>query len=211
MALLGRGQLSRAATGYVQGQQLMFCDTGVVEGAARVIGRRILVIGSAGSGKSTFSRALSTRTGLPVIHLDLSYWGPGWAKPSESEWRERQRDLLRGDAWIADGNDLGTLDLRLERAEDVVLLDMPWWICARRAFLRGLRRPVGWMPPEGCDDSVTRRLRDEWGLVVAICRSRGAEAERARALVSRDRLGVALHVLNSKEATSEFLSGLAID
>ena len=31
------------------------------------VGRRFLVIGMAGSGKSTFSRALSARTGLPVI------------------------------------------------------------------------------------------------------------------------------------------------
>ena len=155
-----------------------------MKSAFRGVGRRVLVIGLAGSGKSTFSRVLSMRSGLPVIHLDVHYWRPGWVKPSEDEWRERQRDLLSGDAWIADGNDVETLDLRLERAESVVLLDTPWWICAGRAFLRGLRRPVGWMPPEGCDDSTMRRLRDEWGLVVAICRSRGSEPERGRAIVS---------------------------
>lgn len=182
-----------------------------MEAHSGVIGRRVLVIGLAGSGKTTFSRELSTRTGLPVIHLDLHYWRPGWVKPSGDEWRERQRDLLRGDAWIADGNDLETLDLRLERAEDVVLLDTPWWICAVRAFLRGLRRPVGWMAPEGCDDSAIRRLRDEWGLVVAICRSRGAEAERGRALVSRGGQHAALHVLSSKEAAREFLRGFVAD
>lgn len=182
-----------------------------MEATASVIGRRVLVIGPAGSGKSTFSRALSNRTGLPVIHLDAHYWRPGWVRPSEDEWREQQRDLLSGDAWIADGNDLQTLDLRLERAEGVVLLDTPWWTCAGRAFRRGLRRPVAWMPPEGCDDSAARRLCDEWGLAVAICRSRGAEAERARALVSQGGQGSALHVLSSKEAMSEFLSGLPAD
>ena len=35
-----------------------------------------------GSGKSTFARALAARTGLPVIHLDLHYWKPGWVRPS---------------------------------------------------------------------------------------------------------------------------------
>jgi adenylate kinase family enzyme len=176
--------------------------------SSRVIGRRVLIIGMAGSGKTTFSRALSRQTGLPVIHLDRHYWKPGWVKPSEYEWRERQRDLLSGDDWIADGNDLDTLDLRLERAESVVLLDTPWWICAGRAFMRGLRRPVGWMPPEGCDDSVTRRLRDEWTLVGAICRNRGSEPDRGRALVSQLGKHAALHVLSSKKATREFLSGL---
>src|SRR5579863_16228 len=179
-----------------------------MEGPFRVIGRRVIVIGPAGSGKSTFSRALSTRTGLPVVHLDVHYWKPGWVKPSEDEWRERQRDLLSGDTWIADGNDLETLDLRLERADVVVLLDTPWWICAGRAFLRGLRRPAGWMAPAGCDDSATRRLRDEWGLVAAICRRRGSEAERVRALVPLLAEHVELHVLSSRKSAREFLGGL---
>ena len=68
------------------------------------------------------------------------------------------RSLLAGDAWIADGNYHETLDLRLDRADTVVVLDTPWWVCAGRAFVRGVRRPVGSVMPEGCDDSVIRRL-----------------------------------------------------
>jgi hypothetical protein len=135
-----------------------------MEGAAAAIGRRVLVIGMAGSGKSTFARALSAKTGLPVIHLDVHYWRPGWVKPSEEAWRETQRSLLSGDAWIMHGNDLQGLELRLERADTVVFLDTPWWTCACRAFMRGLLKPVGEMP-EGCEDSLSRRLRDEWRLV----------------------------------------------
>ena len=82
---------------------------------SQAIGPRVLVIGMAGSGKSTFSLALSAETGLPVIHLDLHYWKPGWVKPSDEEWREMQRCLLAGEAWIADGNYYQTLDLQLDR------------------------------------------------------------------------------------------------
>src|SRR3954447_23634775 len=103
--------------------------------ASGTIGRRVLVIGMAGSGKSTFSRAMSARTGLPVIHLDVHYWKPGWVKPSKEEWREKQRGLLAGTACIAEGNNLETLDVRLERAETIILLDTPWWTCAGRAFV----------------------------------------------------------------------------
>jgi adenylate kinase family enzyme len=144
----------------------------------------VLVVGLAGAGKSTFSRALSARTGLPLIHLDVHYWKPGWIKPSESEWRDKQGDLLEGPAWIADGNDPESLDLRLERADTVVFLETQWWICAGRAFLRGLRKPVGEMP-EGCDDSATRRLRDEWRLVGEIWRHRRSEPEHALAMISQ--------------------------
>ena len=153
--------------------------------AAVGIGRRVLVTGMAGSGKSTFSRSLAAKTGLPVIHLDLHFWKPGWVAPSELEWREKQSGLLAGDAWIADGNYHETLDLRLERADTVVFLDTPWWVCAGRAFLRGLRKPVGEMP-EGCDDSSWRRLRDEWRLAVVIWRNRRSEP----AARTRDHLAV---------------------
>jgi adenylate kinase family enzyme len=46
--------------------------------APLALGRRVIVTGLAGSGKSTFSLALAVKTGLPVIHLDLHFWQPGW-------------------------------------------------------------------------------------------------------------------------------------
>jgi adenylate kinase family enzyme len=168
----------------------------------------VLVIGMAGAGKSTFSRALSARTGLPVIHLDVHYWKPGWIKPSESEWRDTQRDLLTGPTWIADGNDPESLDLRLERADTVVHLETPWWICAGRAFLRGLRKPMGEMP-EGSDDSAIRRLRDEWRLVGAIWRHRRSEPEHARAMISQHGRHVAVYRIGSKREARSFLGALA--
>src|SRR5260221_13743037 len=99
------------------------------------LGRRVIVTGLAGSGKSTFSLALAAKTGLPVIHLDLQFWKPGWVAPSEAEWREKQRGVLAGDSWIADGNYDETLDLRLESAATVVLLDIPRMRCGGRALL----------------------------------------------------------------------------
>ncbi len=128
-------------------------------------------------------------------------------KPSESEWREKQRSLLAGPAWIVDGNDPETLDLRLERADTVVLLETPWWICSARAFLRGLRKPVGEMP-EGCEDSATRRLRDEWRLVRVIWRHRRSEAEQARAMISQHGGHVLLRAIGSKREARQFLSTL---
>ena len=172
-----------------------------------VIGRRVIVTGLAGSGKSTFSRSLAAKTGLPVIYLDFHYWKPGWIPPSEDEWREKQRGLLSGEAWIADGNYHETLDLRLERADTIVVLDTPWPICAGRAFLRGLRKPVGEMP-DGCHDSAWRRLRDEWRIAGRICRDRRSEPERESEIISQVEHHAALHVLTSKRAVRELLDGL---
>ena len=181
-----------------------------MENASRAVGHRVLVIGMAGSGKSTFSRALSAKTGLPVIPLDLHYWKPGWVEPTVNEWREKQRRLLESEAWIADGNYYETLDLPLERADTVVLLETPWWICAGRAFARGLRKPGGEMP-EGCDDSAIRRLRDEWGIVGSVWRHRRSEPERTREIISQHGPHTALHVLRSRREAEEFLESLIGD
>lgn len=172
------------------------------------VGSRVVVTGLTGAGKSTFSKGLSAKTGVPLIHLDLHFWKPGWVAPSDDDWREKQRDLLAGDAWIVDGNYHATLALRLERADTVVFLDTPWWTCAWRAFVRCIRRPPGSVMPEGCEDSAWQRLRDEWGAVWRVWRGRRSERERELTIVSECGRQVDLHVLRSKKAIHEFLDGL---
>lgn len=158
-----RTQALRATAGNVCPLPAHFGMPFLMGNASGAVGRRVIVTGMAGSGKSTFSRALSARTGLPMIHLDLHYWRPGWLKPSAEEWRVKQCSLLADDTWIADGNCVQTLDLRLDGSDSVVVLDTPWWACAGRAFLRGIRMPAGTEMPDGCKDSAIRRLREKCG------------------------------------------------
>ncbi len=181
-------------------------DTVVMSEFPLVIGRRVVVTGLAGSGKSTFALALAARTGLPVIHLDLAFWKAGWVALSETEWRDKQRVVLAGDSWIADGNYHETLDLRIELAETVVVLDLPWWLCSGRALRRGFRMP-GELP-EGCDYSAWARLRDEWRLAGRIWRKRHVEPEREREVISQFGSHVSVHVLRSMQEIKDFLDRL---
>jgi adenylate kinase family enzyme len=48
--------------------------------------RKVLVIGSGGSGKSTFASRLRELLQLEVIHLDKIYWHPGWVETPKAEW-----------------------------------------------------------------------------------------------------------------------------
>ena len=173
------------------------------------VGRRVVVTGIAGAGKSTFSRSLSAKTGLPVIHLDLWFWQPGWVEPSEADWREKQRDLITSDEWILDGNYHATLDLRLERADTAVFLDTSGWVCVWRALVRGVRkRPDGFQLPQGCDEPALRRLRDEWLLARRIWRVHRSERDRELEILSRHTNHVALYLLRSKGATRGFLGAI---
>ena len=166
----------------------------------------MVVTGLAGSGKSTLSIALAAKTGLPLIHLDLHYWKPGWIDPTDAEWRERQREVLAGDAWIADGNYHKTLDLRLELADSVVVLDLPWWQCSARALRRGFEMP-GELP-EGCPYSRFHRWRDEWQLAGRIWLHRNAEPQRERETIAQHQSGLAVHVLRSEAEVSDFLEAI---
>ena len=101
--------------------------------------RRVLIIGSGGSGKSYLARELGPRLDLPVVHLDPLFWKPGWVETPEPQWRAIQQVLVRRPAWIIDGNHASTLDVRLPAADTVVFLDMPRWLCMTRVVTRSLR------------------------------------------------------------------------
>ncbi|MCM3005850.1 DNA topology modulation protein [Priestia koreensis] len=100
---------------------------------------RIVVIGSGGSGKSTFSRELGKLINIPVFHLDSLYWGPNWEKTPDNEWVETQKRYIRKEKWILDGNFSSTLEMRMKVADTIIFLDLSKYICVFRAFKRSIK------------------------------------------------------------------------
>ncbi|MEU6073977.1 hypothetical protein [Micromonospora sp. NPDC047074] len=100
---------------------------------------RILVVGCPGAGKSTFAASLARATGLPLRHLDDEYWGAGWSRPDQQWWLEHQTRLTGGEHWIIDGNYLPTMQLRVPRADLVVLVDAATSTCLVRVLRRAWR------------------------------------------------------------------------
>lgn len=91
---------------------------------------RIMVIGCCGSGKTTLSRKLGEKLGLPVVHLDRIFWSPGhWEHLPPGEFDQRLMAETAKERWVMDGNYNRTLNLRLERADAVVYLDFTRWQC----------------------------------------------------------------------------------
>ncbi|AKT36918.1 hypothetical protein [Chondromyces crocatus] len=99
-----------------------------------MIFRRIALVGSPCSGKSTLAEAWGEITGLPIVHLDALLWNPGGTLASEEAFARTHAALLAQDQWLIEGLGYpGLLSPRLERAEQIVFLDTPLDVCLERA------------------------------------------------------------------------------
>lgn len=126
--------------------------------------QRIAIIGCCGAGKSTLAKRLGLILSLPVIHLDAYYWQPGWVETSTEEWITKQKLLIKKKRWIIEGNYRTTMDIRLQAADTIILLDFPRILCLWRVVRRYLRYK-GTVRPDMTDDCVERL---NWGFLLYV-------------------------------------------
>lgn len=149
--------------------------------------RRVNVVGTTASGKTTLARALAARLGVPHIELDALQWEAGWVEAQPDVLRQRTSAAVAGDAWIADGNYSAVRDLVWARAEAVVWLDysLPTILAryARRTQRRIRRREELW-PDTGNRERLSSVLgRDSllWWILSTYRRRRREYPERLAA------------------------------
>jgi len=135
--------------------------------------RRIVILGSPGCGKTTLARRLRATVGLPVHHLDDEYWGPQWSRPSDETWRRHQHELTAASTWLIEGNYFPTIELRTARADLVIVLDAPAWLCLWRVMARvwRIRRGVPGLLPwrvETAMGSSRPRATKDFGALVRL-------------------------------------------
>ncbi len=167
-------------------------------------GRRVLVIGCGGAGKSTLSRALGERLGLKVIHLDVHFWKPGWIQTPDDEWTAIMDELVAGDAWIIDGSFQNTLAQRIARADTVLFLDTPRWRCIVRAIRRVIRYRGRNRPDlaEGCVE------RWDWGFLFWIWTYKKRTRPGVLATLAQHESTHRIAVLNNNRQVKRFLASI---
>ena len=110
--------------------------------------RRIVVIGTTGSGKSRLAERLAEQTGLRVIELDALFWGRNWQPAPVDLFRHRVERETRDEGWIVVGNYSQVRDLVWPSADTLVWLDLPlglvMWRLLRRTVHRVTTRQELW-------------------------------------------------------------------
>jgi len=101
--------------------------------------KKIAIVGISGSGKSTFSRRLSDKTKLPIIHLDRFFWKGNWEAVPEPQYITEHESIIKGDAWIIEGYINKKMAERLANADMVLYLDYSGIRCMWQVILRWLK------------------------------------------------------------------------
>ncbi len=103
--------------------------------------KHICVIGTSGSGKTTFARVLAEKIGGDHIELDALYHGPNWSEPTEEEFTARIRNAMKSERWIIDGNYISRAS-QLQYADLIVWLDYSFVRVLSRIARRTLKRLI---------------------------------------------------------------------
>jgi len=120
---------------------------------------RIVIIGQAGSGKSTLAHKLGPLLKIKVIHLDRKFWYSNWQEKPREIRIEIMQELVQKRRWIIEGSYLNSSDSRLNAADTIIFLDMPfyfcfWWVIMRYLQYKKERRPD---LPQGCPEKLSLR------------------------------------------------------
>lgn len=164
---------------------------------------KIMIMGSAGAGKSTVARKLGEVYDVPVFHLDQCFWKPGWVMSTPEEQTEIHDKLMEKDDWIIDGNYSAFFETRAEHADKIIYLNVGRW----QSFYRVLKRyflnrgKTRIDMAEGCEEKL------DWEFLVWIWNYHSKDKykwmEKLESIEDREVI-----ILQNTKALNEYLSNL---
>jgi adenylate kinase family enzyme len=119
---------------------------------------RVFLTGPTGSGKSTLSRQIASLLEAPLYSLDDIHWvrdAAGDYRRAPAERLALLESVAQQDAWVIEGVQFKWADIAIERADCVLVLDLPRLINLSRIARRFLGRRLA-------------PLRDRRGTIAAL-------------------------------------------
>lgn len=108
----------------------------------RIEMKRINIVGTSASGKTTFSRQLANKLNLAYIELDDLFWQDDWEASSDAVFFDKiQKQIEHAKVgYVIDGNYTRTQNIKWQEVDVVIWLDLPFHVNLFRSVKRALHR-----------------------------------------------------------------------
>lgn len=176
--------------------------------------RRINVIGTTGSGKSHFSRALAKRLGVDYIQLDQLHWKPAWVESTTEEFLGKLASKVAASSWVIDGSYSKANVLKWRYADTIIWLDYSFVRTFYQLFCRTIERirtrQEVW-PGTGNIETWRGTFGTSDSILVWCLRTYAKNRRAYRALqLSHQYRHIRMVRLRSPREASEFLAGVRV-
>ena len=170
--------------------------------------KKIVIIGNAGSGKTTLARKLGRLMNLPVTHVDSIQFLSGMQIRPHRESIQMLTEIQNRDDWIIEGyGPLDMIEKRFQAADKIIYIDFPiarhYWWCAKRQLKNAFSQREEL--PEGCNEFT-------WAQTKKLYRSIGQEYKKMRPellrILERKHAGKVLFIRTYSEYKQLSLTGL---
>lgn len=104
--------------------------------------KKINVIGTTGSGKSTFSMLLASKLAYPYIQMDQIYWNPNWVESHDKEYLAKISEAVSSETWVLDGNYSRTNPIKWQNVDIIIWIDYSYIRTFFQLFKRTLYRII---------------------------------------------------------------------
>lgn len=98
--------------------------------------KKILILGSPGSGKSTFAKQVSVNKNIQAYHLDSIKRQTNWKKTPKNKVIETLKQIENQNSYIVEGSYDILLENIIHDCDLIIILNTPTIVCLKRVILR---------------------------------------------------------------------------
>lgn len=175
--------------------------------------KRINIVGTSGSGKSTFGRQMAEILNYPYHEMDTLFWKADWQESDDQEFMDKVRQATASSSWILDGNYNRTVPVKWAHADTVIWIDHSFartlYQAVKRAFIRCLTKQELW-PGTGNKETFRKSFFSKDSVVLWTIKTHGSNRKRYEGMMDSDKYQHIRFIrLSGHKQIKQFLAELA--
>jgi adenylate kinase family enzyme len=173
---------------------------------------KINVIGTSGTGKSTFCQQLAKKMDATYIEMDSLHWKANWVESTSAELFEKLKPRLEVNRWVLDGNYRKTIPIKWAEVDAVIWLDYSFTLTLFRAVKRAISRILSgrelW-PGTGNVETFRRTLLSKDSIVLWTIQTYHRNRRKYLGMMNDERYSnIRFIVLRSPKQAQQFIQSL---